>query len=95
VAALPPAWFRFLQVCDAPVCTDYSIASQLHVATQERLFPGEGSIALVALLRAAPQGIPLALEIPTATLSKNMPALERVQRAVAATHALLATAEQR
>jgi sugar phosphate isomerase/epimerase len=93
VAALPPAWFRFLQVCDAPVCTDYSIASQLHVATQERLFPGEGSIALVALLRAAPQGIPLALEIPTAALSKNMPALERVQRAVAATHALLAAAE--
>jgi len=94
LAELPSAWFRMLQICDAPVCTDYSIESQLHVATQERMFPGEGAIALVALLRAAPQGIPLALEIPTAALSRTLSALERVQRAVAATHALLAAAEQ-
>lgn len=92
LAALPPEWFRLLQICDAPVCTDYSVEAQMHVATQERLFPGEGSIALSALLRAAPANIALALEIPTAVLSQTMPALERVQRAVTATRAVLAAA---
>lgn len=92
LAALPPEWFRLLQICDAPVCTDYSVEAQLHVATQERLFPGEGAIALAALLRAAPADIALALEIPTAALSRTIPALERVQRAVNATRAVLAAA---
>jgi sugar phosphate isomerase/epimerase len=92
LAALPSEWFRILQLCDAPACTDYSLEAQLFVATKERLFPGEGAIALVALLRAAPSDIALALEIPTTTLARTLPALERVQRAVAATHALLAAA---
>jgi sugar phosphate isomerase/epimerase len=94
LAALPPDWFHLLQICDAPACTDYSTEAQLHVATQERLLPGEGVIPLAALIRAMPDHIPIALEIPTATLARTLPALARVQRAVAATRAVLADAEK-
>jgi sugar phosphate isomerase/epimerase len=64
----------------------------LHAAVSERLFPGDGAIDLVGLLRALPRGIPIALEIPTATLARTTPAAERLQRAVAATRRVLADA---
>ena len=86
---LPAAWLPFLQLCDAPPCQDYSTEAQIHVATQERLFPGEGIIDLEGLVRAMPADVPLGLEIPTAQLATVVPAWERVARAVAATRALL------
>jgi sugar phosphate isomerase/epimerase len=61
----------------------------MHAAVSERLFPGEGAIDLAGLLRALPFGIPIALEVPTATLALTAPAAERLQRAVAATRKLL------
>ena len=64
----------------------------LHAATRERLFPGEGAIDLVGLLRALPVGIPVALEIPRAALSRTMAAQERLQLAVQATRRVLASA---
>lgn len=90
LVALPPAWFELVQICDAPTCTDYSTEAQLYVATQERLFPGEGMIPLAELLRAMPSQVPIALEIPTVALARIMPAHLRVQHAVAATRAVLA-----
>jgi sugar phosphate isomerase/epimerase len=89
LALLPASCLPFLQLCDAPPCADFSAAAQAHVATQERLFPGEGSIDLRGLLSAMPPGIPLCLEIPTASLAQRMPAAQRVARAVAASRALL------
>jgi sugar phosphate isomerase/epimerase len=89
LAALPRTWFRYMQLCDAPAAWASDRASLLHAAVSERLFPGEGAIDLAGLLRALPPGIPIALEIPTATLARTMPAGERLQRAVAATRRLL------
>ena len=63
---------------------------QIRIATRERLFPGMGEIDLITLLRALPDGIPLALEIPTATLALTVPARERALRAVTASRSLLA-----
>jgi sugar phosphate isomerase/epimerase len=90
LAALPRTWFRYVQLCDGPGVWTSDRASLLHAAVSERLFPGEGAIDLVGLLRALPRGIPIALEIPTATLARTVPAAERLQRAVAATRKLLA-----
>jgi sugar phosphate isomerase/epimerase len=90
LAALPRTWFRYVQLCDAPAAWASDRASLLQAAVSERLFPGEGAIDLAGLLRALPPGIPIALEIPTATLARTMPAAERLQRAVAATRKLLA-----
>jgi sugar phosphate isomerase/epimerase len=92
LAAVPPEQLRFMQICDAPAEWTADPAALLHVAVKERLFPGEGGIDLVGLLRTLPLGIPLALEIPTETLARTMGARERVARAVAATRRVLAAA---
>ena len=89
LAALPRTWFRYVQLCDAPRAWASDRESLIHEAVSERLFPGEGAIDLAGLLRALPSGIPIALEIPTATLARTTPAAERLQRAVAATRKLL------
>ena len=92
LAAMPRAWFRYVQLCDAPGNWSNDRNALLHEAVKERLFPGDGAIDLPGLLRALPRGIPVALEIPTATLARSVPALDRVRRAVAATRAVLAAA---
>ncbi|MEO5701180.1 MAG: TIM barrel protein [Casimicrobiaceae bacterium] len=92
LAALPRHWFRYLQLCDAPRDFSDHRDALLHAAVSERMFPGEGGIDLVALLRALPRGIPVALEIPTAALAREVPAAVRLKRAVAAARAVLAAA---
>ena len=92
LAAVPRDRFRFMQICDAPAVWDADPAALLNEAVKERLFPGEGAIDLVGLLRTMPRGIPLALEIPTARLAETLDARARVARAVAATRRVLARA---
>ena len=89
LSALPRTWFRYVQLCDAPRAWASDRESLIHEAVSERLFPGEGAIDLAGVLRALPSGIPIALEVPTATLARTTPAAERLQRAVAATRKLL------
>jgi sugar phosphate isomerase/epimerase len=62
----------------------------MHAARYERLFPGEGGIDLLGLLRAVPREIPLSLEVPTVTLAKTVGAAERARRGLAATKRVLA-----
>ena len=94
LARMPRRWFRYAQICDAPALETLPPRARLvHEATRERLLPGAGDIDLAAILRALPDGIPLALEIPQAALAAaGMNAIERVSRAVAATRKLLAEA---
>ena len=87
---LPEAWFRYIQVCDAPFLPSSPTRDELiHEAVKERLLPGEGAIDLAGILRALPPSLPLALEIPQAGLSASVSDLERVDRAVKETRALL------
>jgi sugar phosphate isomerase/epimerase len=90
IAALPAQWFAYVHLCDAPAVWSTDREALLHTAVKERLFPGDGGIDLVGLLRALPPDIPLALEIPTATLARSMNAKDRVTLAVQATRKVLA-----
>jgi sugar phosphate isomerase/epimerase len=92
LASLPRSWFRYVQLCDAPAEWRRDRDALFHAATRERLFPGEGAIDLVGLLRALPAGIPVALEIPCETLARTMPAQERLLLAVRATRRVLESA---
>jgi sugar phosphate isomerase/epimerase len=89
LASVPPPWLRYVQLCDAPAKWSSDRDALLHAATRERLFPGEGTIDLIGLLRALPTGIPMALEIPRETLSRTMAAPQRLQLAVQATRRVL------
>jgi sugar phosphate isomerase/epimerase len=90
IAKIPSSLFHFMQFCDVPAAIPPTMDAILAEARAERLFPGEGGIDLVALLRALPRDLPLSLEVPTLTLAKTVDATERARRALAATKRVLA-----
>lgn len=90
IAIVPPSRLRFMQICDVPAAIPPTMDAILAEARGERLFPGEGSIDLVGLLRAVPRDIPLSVEVPTRTLARSIGATERARRALAATRRVLA-----
>lgn len=89
LALVPPAQRHYMQLCDVPATIPAHMDDILAEARAERLFPGEGELDLVALLRAMPAGIPLSIEVPTRTLARTMGATERARRALQATRRLL------
>jgi sugar phosphate isomerase/epimerase len=89
IAGVPPAWLRYVQVCDAPAERPTTLEGLLHQARAERLLPGEGGLDLRGILRAVPREVPISIEIPQQALAKTMPAVERARRALEATRRLL------
>jgi len=81
---LPPEWFHFAHVCDAPAEIPATTEGLIHTARFERLFPGEGGIDMFGILSALPTGIPYALEIPRATLVAQVGAKEHARLAITA-----------
>jgi 4-hydroxyphenylpyruvate dioxygenase len=86
---LPPEWFRFAHVCDAPARVPATNEGLIHTARFERLFPGEGGIDVHGILAALPAGIPYALEIPKAMLVAQVGAAEHARQAINAARAHL------
>jgi 4-hydroxyphenylpyruvate dioxygenase-like putative hemolysin/sugar phosphate isomerase/epimerase len=86
---LPPKWFHFAHVCDAPPGIPPTNEGLIHTARFERLFPGEGGIDVHGILAALPDGIPYALEIPRATLVAQVGGKEHARLAIAAARAHL------
>lgn len=79
---LPPEWFHFAHVCDAPAEVPGTTEGLIHTARFERLFPGEGGIDTHEILAALPSGIPYALEIPRAMLVAQVGAKEHARLAI-------------
>jgi len=92
IAAIAPAHLRFMQFCDVPAAVPPTMDAILAEARAERLFPGEGGLDLVGLLRAMPRDIPISIEAPTHRLARSVGATERARRALAATRRVLAQA---
>ena len=96
---LPPEWFHYVHVCDAPGEIPTTTAGLIHTARFERLFPGEGDIDMLGILAALPAGIPYALEIPRAELVAQVGAKEHTRLAISAARrhldAVAAAAEQK
>lgn len=90
IATIPPSRLHFMQFCDVPAAIPPTMDAILAEARAERLFPGEGGVDLLGLLRAVPRDIPLSVEVPTLTLAKTVGATARARRALAATKRVLA-----
>lgn len=90
IASIPPSRLRFMQFCDVPAQIPPTMDAILAEARAERLFPGEGGLDLLGLLRAVPRDIPLSIEAPTQALARTVGATERARRALAATRRVLA-----
>ncbi len=89
IGAVPPAWFHYVQVCDAPAERPITLEGLLHQARAERLLPGDGGLDLLGILRALPPDLPISIEIPMEQLARSVGPLERARRALAATRVLL------
>ena len=93
IASIPPSRLHIMQFCDVPAVIPPTMDEIVAQARGERLFPGEGGVDLLGILRAMPRDIALSLEVPTATLAKTVGATERARRALAATKRVLAQLE--
>ena len=94
IATLPAEWLRFMQLCDVPAQVPPTMDEILAEARAERLFPGEGGLDLLGLLRALPRDLPISVEVPMHTLARAVGAVERAGRALAGAKALLARLDE-
>lgn len=85
-ADLEGARMRYLQFCDAHPGRPTEASELIRQARSDRLFPGQGALDLVGLLRVTPAGLPLSVEVPVA---QKLEPLERARRALDATRLLL------
>jgi sugar phosphate isomerase/epimerase len=90
IAGVPASRLHFMQFCDVPAEIPPTMDAILAEARAERLFPGDGGVDLLGLLRAVPRDLPLSLEVPTHTLARTVGATERARRALVATQRVLA-----
>lgn len=89
--AIPPARLGYAQLCDVVGARPASMDEILRQAREERRFPGDGGLDLLALLRALPENLPLSLEVPALDLlARGVSGAERARLAIERTRALLA-----
>jgi sugar phosphate isomerase/epimerase len=88
--ALPAEWTRYVQICDAVLPRPTSVDELRHQGRNARLFPGEGSIDLVSMLRALPT-VPASVEAP---VEWKAPAAVRAGAALRAARAVVSLADE-
>lgn len=76
LAGLPREWFRYVQVCDAPMQSPQSVDELIYAARNDRLFLGEGGLDLSGILGALPHDLPYSVEIPRTALARVIGAAE-------------------
>ncbi|CAJ1583362.1 sugar phosphate isomerase/epimerase family protein [[Mycobacterium] wendilense] len=87
--ALAPNWIRYIQICDGTSPRPTSLDELQYQGRNARLFPGEGSIDLVAMLRSLP-GVPISIEAP---IQWRAPAVVRARAALRAARPVIAVAD--
>lgn len=92
IARIPKGRLHYWQICDGPAERPTTTDALMHAARSERLFPGEGGIDLVSLVRAMPPDIIISVETPTFELAKTVDATTRGRRALEGTKRVLAAA---
>ncbi len=92
VAALPPHWLPYAQLCDGPaLLNDRSDQGFLTDAIDGRSAPGEGGLPLAELLSALPSGVPLSLEVRSRYYREQYPdAAPRARAVLSATERFFA-----
>jgi sugar phosphate isomerase/epimerase len=93
VAALDPELIGYVQLCDAPVTSDFAYGDE---ARFHRRPPGEGELPLKDFIAALPSHLMLGLEIPMlGEAEAGIGPHQRLARCVAATRALLTAPDKK
>lgn len=85
---LPPNWFHYAQVCDAPDDWSPAEGELKRVAREERLFLGDGGIDVRGILKHLPR-IPYSLELPNARMLSQLGPIEFARRCLATARSYL------
>lgn len=88
IERVPSDWLNFIHICDAPKEIPESREGMIHIARDERLYLGEGSIDFSSILsRLAP--VPYSIELPNTQRVKEFGFEEHARRClVSARHQL-------
>ncbi|MBB4000188.1 sugar phosphate isomerase/epimerase family protein [Aureimonas pseudogalii] len=89
IAAIPPQWLHYAQICDAPAAVPTGRDALNFTARHDRLLPGEGGIDLAAIFAALPSDLPVAVEIPNDRQSAGHSPAQWAKRARDASLAVL------
>ena len=93
VTALDPWLVDYVHICDGPLAMPATPKEYLDEARNERMIPGEGEMPLAEMLSTLRPEVIVSTEVPLrARREAGMPALERVQLALAGTKRVLGTA---
>jgi sugar phosphate isomerase/epimerase len=90
IAALPPEYLGYAQMCDAPGETPTTEAGLIHTARQARLLPGDGDLDLVGIFAQLPSSLPISIEVPNSESSVALGVETWAVQALARTRAVLA-----
>jgi sugar phosphate isomerase/epimerase len=80
---LPRAWLHFVHLCDAPADIPTTKEGMVHVARDERLYPGEGSIDLAGIMGRLPDVV-YAIETPHTKRASELGYEEHARRCLQA-----------
>lgn len=89
LSRVPAEWIRYAQICDAVLPRPESVDELRRQGRSARLFPGEGCIGVVPMLRALPP-VPVSVEAP---VQWNAPAGVRARAALRTARAVVALAD--
>ena len=89
LAKVPSHFIKCLQVCDAKKDFDPSDEELIRVARSDRLFPGDGDLDLLQLLKTLPKDIVISVEVPNFKLAQNMSAKDRAIEGLKKTKAMI------
>jgi sugar phosphate isomerase/epimerase len=89
LAAADPRLLACIQLCDAPLVAPADLPKE---SRYDRLYPGDGELPLLDLLRAVPADMPVSVEVPNAAAQATRSPLERAQAAANSARRVLAEA---
>jgi sugar phosphate isomerase/epimerase len=93
LAAIPPGWMNYAQICDGPAEIPPDRDGLNFAARQARLLPGDGAIDLPALFARLPAGLPISVEVPNQAQAPVLGALEWARQGLLRSKAALAQAD--
>lgn len=81
LATVPPEFFRFVHLCDAPSEIPTTVDELIHTGREERLYLGEGGIDIAAIVGRLPEVV-YGIEVPNRKLAKEIGNEEHVKRSL-------------
>lgn len=89
IRSIDPSLVPVIQLCDAPLVGPGSVSALAHESRCGRLPAGQGALALVDFLVAAPAGTPISVEVPNSVIRSGMSDREFAAMNLHAARALL------